>query len=281
MCSEDFISFPFLFIYLIIYFFLKTPFMSSSLVDRKPKLTPLSVCGSIVVTSEAGERVGQWGGTECYLTKQVGLGPTLLVRSSRHKKGAGTFFALSRVQRILSSFVHEGKLTLFIQHAHAGLCMVLISTTLDVDELFVMASTITDKSKWASIERVVFNGGSKRNREGNHDQLRPVDAVGGSVGKVPWSGTNAAAAAETGRARSLDGSLVGFASQNSTGEDDDDDDEKASAAGSVQRLPWVVKPTWREKKRARSEEDEEAARAPLSAAATPAPPPSSYRLLED
>ncbi|KAH9597547.1 DNA helicase Pif1-like [Trypanosoma melophagium] len=124
--------------------------MSSS----KPKLTVSAVRGRIIVAAEDGERIGGWGGTECFLSRQTGLGPCLVVRSSRHKRHEGTFFQLNSLQRVLSAYAVEGKLTVVVPHERR-LCTVFIETTTDIDALRVMAAVLQDRNHWKDMEKNV------------------------------------------------------------------------------------------------------------------------------
>ncbi|KAG5506138.1 hypothetical protein GH5_05821 [Leishmania sp. Ghana 2012 LV757] len=127
----------------------------------KPKMTMSAVQGKISVFAEDGERIGQWGGTECFLSRQSGLGPCLVVRSSRHKKHEGTFFQLIRLQRVVSTRVAEGHLTVMVPHEQRQ-CSVFIDTTEDLDELRMMAGVLQDKARWKDMERNV----ASRSRNG-------------------------------------------------------------------------------------------------------------------
>ncbi|CAG9573506.1 putative DNA repair and recombination protein, mitochondrial precursor [Leishmania major strain Friedlin] len=127
----------------------------------KPKMTMSAVQGKISVFAEDGERIGQWGGTECFLSRQGGLGPCLVVRSSRHKKHEGTFFQLVRLQRVVSTGVAQGRLTVMVPHEKRQ-CSVFIDTTEDLDELRMMAGVLQDKARWKDMERNV----ASRSRRG-------------------------------------------------------------------------------------------------------------------
>ncbi|KAG8340374.1 AAA domain [Trypanosoma vivax] len=120
----------------------------------KPKFTLSSVRGRIIVSAEDGERVGQWGGTECFLSRQTGMGPCLVVRSSRHKRHQGTFFRLVGLQSVLSSYAVEGKLTVVIPHQQR-MCTVFIETSVDVDELRIMAAILQDREHWKDLQKNV------------------------------------------------------------------------------------------------------------------------------
>eukprot|EP00796_Vickermania_ingenoplastis_P010063 gene10063-7033_t len=180
------------------------------------RTAPHAVTGKILVTSEEGERVSQWGGTECYLSWQTALGPCLVVRSSKHKKGAGTFFPLKDIRQVLSAFVNEGKLTVVVPHGK-HVCTVLIQTPTDVEELFTMAGVIQNRSQWKTLER---NVGCKRSREGN--QLR--DPTVAQRGPIVMEG----------------GSLEGPAHSD---DDDSASDDGGASLGGNSALPWVVRKT--------------------------------------
>ncbi|KAG5502471.1 hypothetical protein JIQ42_05349 [Leishmania sp. Namibia] len=142
----------------------------------KPKMTMSAVQGKISVFAEDGERIGQWGGTECFLSRQSGLGPCLVVRSSRHKKHEGTCFQLVRLQRVVSTRVAEGHLTVMVPHEQRQ-CSVFIDTTEDLDELRMMAGVLQDKARWKDMERNV----ASRSRNG---PLRGGKGDGGGRGSV-------------------------------------------------------------------------------------------------
>lgn len=131
----------------------------------KPKMTMSAVQGKISVFAEDGERIGQWGGTECFLSRQSGLGPCLVVRSSRHKKHEGTFFQLARLQRVVSTGVAQGRLTVMVPHEKRQ-CSVFIDTTEDLDELHMMAGVLQDKARWKDMERNVANRSHKGPQRG-------------------------------------------------------------------------------------------------------------------
>lgn len=146
----------------------------------KPKMTLSAVRGRILVTAEDGERIGPWGGTECFLSRQTGLGPCLVVRSSRHKRHEGTFFRLMRLQSVFSTYVVEGKLTVVVPHEQR-VCTVYIETTADVDALRIMAAVLQDRNHWKDMEKNVacrknrYSSGSRVKGHG----LREVDALDG------------------------------------------------------------------------------------------------------
>ncbi|KEG08854.1 PIF1 helicase-like protein [Trypanosoma grayi] len=138
----------------------------------KPKMTVAAVRGRIIVMSEDGERIGAWGGTECFLSRQTGLGPCLVVRSSRHRRHEGTFFQLTGLQRVLATYATEGKLTVVMPHERR-VCSVFIETTADVDALRIMAAVLQDRSHWKEIEK---NVACKKGRE-----ARASGAKGGDL----------------------------------------------------------------------------------------------------
>ncbi|CAM38919.1 putative DNA repair and recombination protein, mitochondrial precursor [Leishmania braziliensis MHOM/BR/75/M2904] len=142
---------------------------AASIRVLKPKMTMSAVQGKISVFAEDGERIGQWGGTECFLSRQSGLGPCLVVRSSRHKKHEGTFFQLVRLQKVVSTRVAQGRLTVMVSHEKRQ-CSVFIDTTGDLDELRMMAGVLQDKALWKDIERNVASRsrkGLQRDGKGN------------------------------------------------------------------------------------------------------------------
>lgn len=118
------------------------------------KMTVSAVQGKITVLAEDGTRVGQWGGTECFLSRQRSLGACLVVRSSRHRRHEGTFFQLARLQRVLSAHLAQGKLTLILPHEQC-VCTLFIETTTDMAELHSMAGVLQDRRRWNTLERNV------------------------------------------------------------------------------------------------------------------------------
>ncbi|KPI83834.1 putative DNA repair and recombination helicase protein PIF6 [Leptomonas seymouri] len=146
----------------------------------KPKMTMSAVQGKILVYAEDGERIGQWGGTECFLSRQSGLGPCLVVRSSRHKAHEGTFFQLALLQRVLSTHVAQGKLTVVVPHERRQ-CSVYIEATDDLDELRMMAGVLQDKSRWRSIERNV----ATKARRGQRRSGGEASGMPGGDGRGP------------------------------------------------------------------------------------------------
>lgn len=159
-----------IFVVVVVFILFSTSQLPVSLImeERKTKkISPHAVTGKILTMSvETGERIGQWGGTECYLSYQRTLGPCLVVRSSKHKKGDGTFFLLQNMHRLFSSFVHQGKLSIVVRHGGAGnLVTVHIQTLHDMEELWEMFSILRDRKRWSSIEKNVgCRGWNKRGR---------------------------------------------------------------------------------------------------------------------
>ncbi|EAN77521.1 DNA repair and recombination helicase protein PIF1, putative [Trypanosoma brucei brucei TREU927] len=149
------------------------------MVVLRPKITLTSVRGRIQVTAEDGERVGPWGGTECFLSRQTGQGPCLVVRSSRHKRHQGTFFRLEGVRQVLSLYAMEGKLTVVVPH-QKRLCSVFIETFADVDALQMMAATLQDRSRWKDIEKNVACRVQRITRTNVVDTKRITNMDGGT-----------------------------------------------------------------------------------------------------
>jgi ATP-dependent DNA helicase PIF1 len=170
----------------------------------KPKMTMSAVQGKIVVFAEDGERIGHWGGTECFLSRQSGLGPCLVVRSSRHKRHEGTFFQLTRLQRVLSTHVAQGKLTVVVPHERR-VCSIYIETAEDLDELRMMAGVLQDRPRWKDMER---NVASKTHRGPKRDGGAAVTVAAGLNGRGSLGLRDPTRARLSGR-----------------GADDDDDDD--------------------------------------------------------
>lgn len=139
---------------------------------RRKVVCPSSVVGKIIVTDlPTGEKISQWAGVECYLSFISGHGPCLVVRSSKHKKGDGTFFQLRLLEKVFHQQVEQGKLSLQIPHQKRQ-CMIFITVT-DVEslpQLALMATTLDDRRRWSDLEVNVGRGyepnpGGKRGRK--------------------------------------------------------------------------------------------------------------------
>ncbi|KAK7194910.1 DNA repair and recombination helicase protein PIF6 [Novymonas esmeraldas] len=180
-----------------------------------PKLTVSAVHGKITVFAEDGERIGQWGGTGCFLSRQGGLGPCLVVRSSRHKAHEGTFFQLARLQRVVSTHVALGRLTVMVPHERRQ-CTVFIDTTDDLDALRMMAGVLQDRARWADMERNVASSSRKALRRGNSG-----DGGGGGGGG--------------GRAALRDPSRAALSGRGAESDEDEDEDEESVHGGDAQR----------------------------------------------
>ncbi|KPA78297.1 putative PIF1 helicase-like protein [Leptomonas pyrrhocoris] len=187
----------------------------------KPKTTVSAVRGRVLVFAEDGERIGQWGGSECFLSRQNGLGPCLVVRSSRHKRHEGTFFQLARLQRVLSTHVAQGRLTVVVPHERR-LCSVYVETTDDVDELRMMAGVLQDKSRWKDMERNVASKSQRGPRSGGGGALEV--SSGGGVSGGGGSGRDSAVGLRDPLRASLSGRGAG---------EEDEESEKDSDADSV------------------------------------------------
>lgn len=147
----------------------------------KPKITVSAVQGKIIVVAEDGERIGQWGGTECFLSRQSSIGPCFVARSGRHKKHEGTFFDLARLKRVLPMHVSQGKLTLVVEHGQRT-CTIFIETTTDVDELRMMAGILQDRARWKDMERNVAR------KSGKGDPSRKIEVVGSNAATTHGDG---------------------------------------------------------------------------------------------
>jgi ATP-dependent DNA helicase PIF1 len=121
-------------------------------LPKKEKMTASGVLGKITVMSASGERIGQWGGTECFLSKQSGVGPCLIVRSSRHKSEQGTFFKLTDVTSVIATYAHTGKLTVLVKY-QLHKCTVLVDANReDIPQLQFMAALLQNQLRWNEIE---------------------------------------------------------------------------------------------------------------------------------
>lgn len=127
--------------------------------------------------SASGERIGQWGGTECFLSKQTGVGPCFIVRSSRHKRQDGTFFKLTNVSSVIATYAHTGKLTVVVKHQLHN-CTVLVDANRDdIPQLQFMASLLQNQLRWGEMEvDVAAPGPRSRGRSSAADDI-PVNDV--------------------------------------------------------------------------------------------------------
>lgn len=126
----------------------------------KPKATLSAVQGRMTAVAEDGAKVGQWGGTECYLSREMGLGPALVVTTTSNKKKR-TVFPLAKLHRVIAFHAAQGKMTVMLPHEHRKMVSLFIETTSDVEELRLMAAMLQDRSLWAMMERNVSKGGGK------------------------------------------------------------------------------------------------------------------------
>ena len=173
------------------YFHLFTKYSLCAMPPKeKPKSTINAVRGKVVVQNELGEKISQWGGTECYLTREATEGYLLVVKASRHRHGQGTFFKLAGLTQVLAMNVGRGSMTVCLPHLNVANCMVYI-TAGENDEVPVlqrMAAILQNKASWpTAIERNVnllaAKGGSggKRDREDDIDnhvsRIREVEGM--------------------------------------------------------------------------------------------------------
>ena len=138
---------------------------------ERPKTTLSAVRGKVVVQNQLGEKISQWGGTECYLTREAAEGYLLVVKASKHRNGKGTMFKLSGLSQVLATNVGRGKLTVCLPHMHVPTCMIYISAE-DLEEIPLlqrMAAVLQNQSSWPnSIERnvnLLAARGGKRDRD--------------------------------------------------------------------------------------------------------------------
>ncbi|CUG89187.1 DNA repair and recombination precursor, putative [Bodo saltans] len=146
-------------------------------LPKKEKLTASGVLGKITVMSASGERIGQWGGTECFLSKQTGVGPCLIVRSSRHKSEQGTFFKLTDVISVIATYAHTGKLTVVVKY-QLHKCTVLVDANReDIPQLQHMAGLLQNQLRWHEIEIDVAVPKRGRGRGRGANDSEPVNDV--------------------------------------------------------------------------------------------------------
>jgi ATP-dependent DNA helicase PIF1 len=133
----------------------------------KEKVTMSAVRGKIR-TSAVGtaEPIGQWGGTETFLSIEPLAGPCLVIKSSKHKRGEGIQMPLASLTKVLADFVQDGKATLYLSYGRRN-CVVMIQTTDDIDQLKALVSIVKDRSRWNEIEkRVLASEASKKRSRG-------------------------------------------------------------------------------------------------------------------
>ena len=173
------------------------------LVLRKPKTTMSAVQGKIVVNAEDGEKIGMWGGNECFLSRETGFGPCLVVRTASMKRGQGTFFRLAGLKQVLALHAGQGKLTIVLPH-QLRTCHVFIQTTEDIKELVMMANILRDSKRWADLETDVSQtvgraAAAKKKKEAEESSKvrRPIEDAGAAGGDEddgadPFDGDNEA-----------------------------------------------------------------------------------------
>lgn len=149
----------------------------------KPKATPSAVQGRITVIAEDGAKVGSWGGTECYLSRESNLGPCLVVSTIANKKRR-TRFPLAKVHRVLSFHVSAGKLTVMSPHEKRAMVSIFIETQNDVEELQWMAAVLQDRNLWPHIERSVTKGQNRLRSSSSNS--------GGGGASLPYEERNGA-----------------------------------------------------------------------------------------
>jgi ATP-dependent DNA helicase PIF1 len=148
-----------------------------SLRPMKPKTTMSAVQGKIVVHAEDGEKIGMWGGTECFLSREHGIGPCLVVRTSSMKRGQGTFFRLAGLKSVMALHVTSGKLTVVIPH-QTRVCHVFIQTTEDMKQLAMMSATLRNSNSWNDMEVNVSHLVGKSKRKKAEDPREPATKTG-------------------------------------------------------------------------------------------------------
>lgn len=156
-------------------------------MDKKPKVSVGSVRGKVIVQNQSGEKISQWGGTECFLSREDGIGYCFVVKSSRHKRGQGTFFRLSGLRQVLSLCTHDGKLTLMLPHEQVSICTVFVTSNDDIPQLQAMADILQDRSRWPSAIEVNLSAVSVKVKQSDvsesliaADQVRDVPQIGAS-----------------------------------------------------------------------------------------------------
>lgn len=160
----------------------------------KQKLSVSSVIGKIIVFAEDGEKIGQWGGTECCLSRETGVGPCLVVRSSKHKRGQGTLFKLVELKRVHAMHASQGKLSVVIGHMKR-MCTVCISTTESIKQVEYMSGVLQQRNTWDQIERDVLrpnigggggSGGGGRTGGADGGGGSTINHFGGAEGVVQF-----------------------------------------------------------------------------------------------
>lgn len=160
---------------------------------NRKRTTMNSVLGKITVhCATSGDKIGQWGGTEAYLSNELGLGPCLIVTSLRFKRGQGTKFALSELRQDLRGHVPAGKFSIRVKHQKREV-FVMVSTDIDKEQLQRMSDTVRNRNRWDEIEADVSRkcAASKRGRTSgsalaavsDRDKFLPGgDVEGGTIG---------------------------------------------------------------------------------------------------
>lgn len=128
----------------------------------KEKMTPSGAFAKIVTTNEQGEKINPWCGTECFLSRQTGLGPCLVVRSSRHKKHEGVFFKLADVTKVLDGYASKGKLTVMAKHQKHNCNVMISSRPEDIPQIQHIAAVMSNQLRWSEIEIDVAKPGTSK-----------------------------------------------------------------------------------------------------------------------
>lgn len=150
--------------------------MAAALHLDKEKITPSGVLGKITCMNAHGERVGPWGGTECFLSRQSGVGPCLVVRSSKHKRHEGTFYRLTEVRRVLADYCTQGKLSLVVGHQSQVCTLLIAANSNDVQQLTFMARVLQSPARWGEIELDVARPSSRgAKRNGGGSKVTPTE----------------------------------------------------------------------------------------------------------
>ena len=106
----------------------------------------------VVLENNAGEQIRSWGGSRIHLSGANDTGKCLVVQKASHRKGAGTFFDLRKMQRLHARSVPDGRMTIETSHRMQKKCYIHITVKEeDIPDLKDLYRIIARKEMWSRI----------------------------------------------------------------------------------------------------------------------------------
>ena len=106
----------------------------------------------VVIENDRGEQIRAWGGSRIHLSNADDTGKCLVVQKASHRKGAGTYFALRRMQHLHGRKVSEGMLSIETSHLQHKRCFIHITVkSEDREDLRDLFRIISRKEVWSQI----------------------------------------------------------------------------------------------------------------------------------